>query len=222
MKYQKHIFDGDQLTHLEVVSPVGFSSNEIQTLLAAGFLSLYGKGSHRVFLRVAEIGDRYLSTTVFESCTPFFLSRPPAKRGKDRGYKPRMISGTQFQKDGPEHQALKGLTYLPQFKDITFEYCDNGTGLEAWAKGEKICAATAQIFPKWWKWQRDRQHGKLGAKEGYFISLEFTREINFPLSLGYAAHFGLGCLRESVAVKNTVKSDEPKTLVAKGVWLISS
>ena len=140
---------------------------------------------------MGKLSDYSLPSKVWQSSTPMFLSRYPATlRGK-----PRMLQQSNYQKDCPEHQALKLLLHLPQFesnKDKDIQYKPTGFGLEQWIDGELFCRSQATLFTKHWQWKSDRVRGKKTVPQGYWLKLSFAQPQFAPIAIGYAAHFGLG------------------------------
>ncbi|MGB7414727.1 MAG: hypothetical protein WA902_11025 [Thermosynechococcaceae cyanobacterium] len=130
---------------------------------------------------------------IWESSTPFFLTRYPLIRNG----KPRLIPGTSYQKDGPEHQALKALCYLPQLdlnpKDCQFQA--DQQGLVMLADSKIIAIATAQLWSQSGRWQVERKHGRKTLESGFRVRFMFPTSLCGPIGLGYSAHFGLGCMR---------------------------
>lgn len=107
-------------------------------------------------LAIADIGSNEQVSEDWISSTPFFLSRFPAVR---RG-KPRMLS-ERYQKDGPEHQVLQYLQYLPwlnlQGTPTYREYKDH---LALCLDGKVAVVASCQVFPGFWKWESECRQGK--------------------------------------------------------------
>ena len=111
-----------------------------------------------------------------------------------------------YQKDGPEHQALKGLCYLPQFnldpKLCSFEAHPQGLSLVY--KSQIVAVSTAEEWIGAARWKHDRVHGKMAKPIGYRIRLLFPEWVKGPIAIGYSAHFGFGMLRGRVGVKSGV------------------
>lgn len=200
---------GDELVGFELHSPAGFSEEEIEHL--SKLRKLYARKNHLVIRVVGLASDRGETAQVWKSQTPFFLTRWPLTRNG----KPRLIRGTNYQKDGPEHQALKSLCYLPQFqlspKDCQFEERDEGLAM---IKDSQIIAvSTAQRWPQSWRWRYDRQNGKRVGDSGYRLRLSFPKPVVGPIAIGYSAHFGLGMLRGCVGVRAGVSRLKAVALV---------
>ena len=174
--YCNHCFSQDEENQLERLRTLYTKTGEITVRLCA-------LGNHTRYKPKAR---------TWKSLTPMFLPRIPATRRN----KPRMLASSRFQKDGPEHQALKLLLHLPQFEHFKnnseINYVPSDRGLEQWIDNSLFCIAKANIFQQWWKWQCDRPHGKKAIKQGYSVELNFLRSQTAPIAIGYSAHFGLG------------------------------
>ncbi len=178
----------DRIHWIDVVGMTPFTDGEIEHLLAIS--ALYGDGSLMPVLPELLI-EEHQSGLVWETQTPFYLTRYPLTR---RG-RPRLIDGTRYQKDGPEHQALKYLLFLPQFQfleDVSFAEHQGGLCLLAQAAPFAICSA--HPWQGSHKWPIEREKGKLFSKQGYWLRMEFLNPVVGPIALGYACHFGLGSL----------------------------
>jgi len=178
------------VARLQLLATEGYSSNALATISEIQSVRV---GQQCVHLQLSDfapnLGEYYQQ---WKTVTPMFLTRfPKTLRGK-----PRYFSGTQYQKDGPEHQALKYLRFLNHLKlsgKPTFEATSNGLGM--YFDGE--LAVEAQPYQRWqnvWKWQLASSNGKKVGRVGYEITLNFAEAVQSPIGLGYACHYGLGSL----------------------------
>ena len=199
----KHVFvqpkiEGTELVGFGLYCDDGFTETEVNHLYSVR--KLYGKGSEMLIRVVNLASDQGSAAQVWESETPFFLSRWPLTRHG----KPRLIKGSNYQKDGPEHQALKGLCYLPQFnldpKLCSFE--ENSQGLSLIHEGLTVAIAVTEKWVGAERWKRDRVHGKIAKPTGYKVKLLFSKPVEGPIAIGYSAHFGFGMLRGQVDVES--------------------
>jgi CRISPR-associated protein Csb2 len=193
---------GRYIEQIQLYSHMGYSAEALAAIASCSFLPGIARG-YDVSLSIADLGRREEGFTEWRSTTPFFLTRFPAVR---RG-KPRMLS-EQYQKDGPEHQVLQYLQYLP-WLNLTGNpsYQDDATGLALYLDGCKAVVATCEPFPKFWEWESECRQGKKVGRVGYEVKLKFTMPVVGPIVLGYAAHYGLGAmgqppLREWVGVSS--------------------
>lgn len=150
-------------------------------------------GNYQVSLSLADFGGQ-ITGSEWTSCTPFFLCRHPAVR---RG-KPRMLT-EHFQKDGPQHQALQYLQYLP-WLGLTGEpsYREQEERLSLYLDNElAVIVTNCQLFPRYWEWESQCRQGKKVGRIGYAIELKFMTPVKGPIALGYACHYGLGNLLPS-------------------------
>jgi CRISPR-associated protein Csb2 len=198
LKTHDHIFIQPTIEHgvlngFTLDSAQGFSDQELQILHGLCKHPLwFGKSEPQV--RVVSLGiECGPASRVWTSVTPFFLTRYPLMRNG----KPRLIAGTQYQKDGPEYQALTALCYLPQMR-LSPSECDfqeHQQGLAMLSNGQVIAIAKTQIWPKSGQWNTDRKHGRKTLAIGFRVRLVFPDVVNGPIGIGYSAHMGLGCLR---------------------------
>ncbi|MEM1279260.1 MAG: type I-U CRISPR-associated protein Csb2 [Cyanobacteria bacterium P01_H01_bin.152] len=176
--------DGYDTAHLAVIS----TCNRFQGI-ARGY---------DVSLSLVDLGSTEAATQDWKSATPFFLSRFPAVR---RG-KPRMLT-EQYQKDGPEHQVLRYLQFLPWLGlEGTARYQEHDQGLALYLNDVLTAIVACEPFPQFWEWAAVRAQGKTehpkGKKVGrigYSVQLHFTAPVKGPIMLGYAAHYGLGAMQ---------------------------
>jgi CRISPR-associated protein Csb2 len=178
------------IERLQLLSTEGYSSDALATISGIQYVRV---GQQWVNLQLSDfspnLGEYHQHWT---TVTPMFLTRfPKTLRGK-----PRYFSGTQFQKDGPEHQALKYLRFLDHLGlsgKPTFQATSTGLGM--YLDGElAVEAQPYETWEKFWKWQLARTNGKKVGRVGYQITLSFANAVQAPIGLGYACHYGLGTL----------------------------
>lgn len=200
-------FQGRALSALRTLTKVwGTEGFDVQTILVAlGRTEHYSSERHQPgFSRLIGKGSRW------QTLTPIVLPRHPKF---DRRWNPKLISGTTFQIDGPEHQTLRLLKLLLQDLDRKFsldgcvEVQCPGDDAADWLGYQREdgkllvkvrCLneeAGKQLSGyRWQAFQRRRYHGN-GSKESdraYWLEIEFAEPQSGPIALGYAAHFGLG------------------------------
>jgi CRISPR-associated protein Csb2 len=196
LKTHEHVFiqpiiEHGILTGFTLNSSQGFSETELEILHRVRCLWFKGFEAQ---VRVVNLStNSTFEAQVWESETPFFLTRYPLLRNG----KPRLISGTCFQKDGPEHQALKALCYLPQVL-LNPNHCDfqeHSQGLAMFNDGQVVAIATTQAWSESVQWNTDRKHGQKALDCGFRVRFFFPKTVSGPIGIGYSAHLGLGCLR---------------------------
>lgn len=179
----------DQIHWIDVVGVVPFTKTEVDYLLTIS--ALYGDGGLMPVLPELLLEEQPAGL-VWETQTPFYLTRYPVTR---RG-RPRLIHGTRYQKDGPEHQALKYLLFLPQFQQLEdTSFAEYQGELCLFVQGEPFAVCSAYAWQGAYKWPIEREKGKLVSKQGFWLRLRFQQPVSGPLALGYACHFGLGNLK---------------------------
>jgi len=181
---------GRYIEYVRLYSDIGYGTEALAAISSCSYLPGIARG-YDVSLSFADIGGGEEKYSEWISSTPFFLSRfPIVRRGK-----PRMIS-QRFQKDGPEHQVLQYLQYLPWLKNLvgTATYQDNKDGLALYLNDEIAVVSSCEPFPKFWEWEAECRQGKKVGRIGYKVRLKFTVPIAGPIVLGYAAHYGVGSM----------------------------
>ena len=189
---------GRYIEQVRLYSYAGYGSEALAVSASCSKLPGVARG-YDVTLALADLGGNEEASDEWVSSTPFFLSRFPAVR---RG-RPRMLS-EHYQKDGPEHQVLQYLQYLPwlNLKGIP-TYREHKDGLAICLADEVAVIASCQLFPRFWEWESECRQGKKVGRVGYQVRLKFATAVTEPIILGYAAHYGLGAMipvREWVGV----------------------
>lgn len=189
---------GRYIEQIRLYSYSGYSSEALAAIASCSELPGVTR-SCDLKLAIADIESLEPASEDWISSTPFFLSRFPAVR---RG-KPRMLS-EHYQKDGPEHQVLQYLQYLPWLNlKGTPTYQEHEDGLALYLDNQVAVIVSCQVFPNFWKWESECRQGKKVGQVGYQVKLRFTTVVTGPIILGYAAHYGLGAMvptREWVGV----------------------
>lgn len=190
--FMQPIRDQDKryLQRLQLIAPEGYSSDALAAISAVPPIRV---GEQWATLQPTDssltLGE---SSQQWETVTPMFLTRfPKTLRGK-----PRYFPGTQYQKDGPQHQALKYLLFLDHLElsgKPTFQATQEGLGM--YLDGEFAVEAQCQPWQNFWEWQTAPSHGKKVGRVGYNVKLTFSKSVTAPIALGYACHYGLGALR---------------------------
>jgi CRISPR-associated protein Csb2 len=181
----------------------GTEGFNVQTVLVAlGEVETYSREGQQVGCSaVIGQGKRW------QSLTPLVLPRHPKC---DRRGQPKLIPGTHFQVDGPEHQVLRLLGHLFKswHRDLIPDAAvavqcpgEDGDWLGL-SCGDGRVVVKARCVEKgvsdygWDKFQRRRYHGngKKQSDRGYWLEMEFAESQPGPIALGYGAHFGLGVL----------------------------
>lgn len=203
---------GRYVEQVRLYSAEQYSSEALAAIASCSYLPGVARG-YNVSLALADFGSRQEQSNEWVSSTPFFLSRFPAVR---RG-KPRMLS-ERYQKDGPEHQSLQYLQYLPWLTlEGTPSYYDHEDGLALYLDNVFVVAAVCEPFPQFWEWESECRQGKKVGRIGYQVRLKFATAVTGPIILGYASHYGLGAmapLREWVDVRQGSGQNALKTPVS--------
>lgn len=201
---------GRWIDYLELYSHQGFSPSAVSAIANANRIRL----NQWVSLAIADFSQSSERYTGWTSITPMFLSRYPVMRNG----KPRLIPGTSYQKDCPEHQALKYLQFLSHLNlngTASFEAFPNGLGMKVDKELTAICKC--DVWMGAGKWLNGK-HGKLSLEQGFRVWMEFTRPVEAPISLGYRCHYGFGALapmREGAGVTRLIaqKADIARVMI---------
>jgi CRISPR-associated protein Csb2 len=200
--------DTGKIEQMVVFSAQGF---DVRDLSALGKLSkVWGDGVceiSTVLISLGQVSDfvshQQQSSSIsqvigisqqWQSLTPMVLPRHSKKR---------YLPDTQFLVDGVEDQALRLLCQLPHLAlpeiAIKREVLDRVPWLAAFDRDDNPIVRVRTIDEGVTKhrssaFQRTRYHGegKRSSDNGYWLELEFARSQSGPISIGYAAHFGLG------------------------------
>ncbi|AFZ44074.1 hypothetical protein PCC7418_1906 [Halothece sp. PCC 7418] len=177
------------IKRLQLIATEGYSSDALASISAILFVKA---GEQWVNLQLSDFSKNLgESHQQWKTITPMFLTRfPKTLRGK-----PRYLSGTDYQKDGAEHQALKYLLFLDHLGlsvKPTFQATSEGLGM--YLDGELVVEAQCQPWDRFWQWQSAHSHGKKVGRVGYNVKLTFSQAVTSPIGLGYACHYGLGTL----------------------------
>ena len=177
---------GRWIDYLELYSHQGFSQSAMNAIASTDRIRL----DQWVSLVFTDFSQSLEQGTCWESITPMFLSRYPVMRHG----KPRLISGTSYQKDCAEHQALKYLQFLPHLNlkgEISFEEFLTGLGIKI--NGLLIAVCSCEMWTGAGN-MLSGKHGKLSVEKGFRVRMEFTRSVPAPISIGYRCHYGFGSL----------------------------
>lgn len=170
--------DGDgRIDHITVYATQGFDKHAQQ---AIGMLKkLWGSSGHDIHTVLIGVGQQQdyggflmrdgqaptlAQSRIWQSSTPYVLTRHPKKNGKD----------------SPSSQVEKELVRrgFPQPERI--DHLDH-----AMIVGKKV---------RWLEFRRFRNGGggQLADSRGFGFEIAFAEPVRGPIALGYACHFGLG------------------------------
>ena len=197
---------GRYVEQIQLYAHEGYTPEALAAISNSRYLQGVTRGCD-VTLAIADIGQKEEAFRNWESSTPFFLVRCPAVR---RG-KPRMLT-ENYQKDSPEHQALQYLQYLPWLGLTgTPTYQEQEEGLALLLDGELAAIVQCEEFDHFWKWEAECRQGKKVGRKGYFVRLQFATPVVGPIAIGYAAHYGLGAMREYKGVERAIVQNPDAT-----------
>jgi hypothetical protein len=137
------------------------------------------------------------------STSPFFMALSPSLkygrggRIRDTGY--RLLTGTNFVKNGAEHQALKYFLRRCNLSEgITYQAVDGYLG--AFRAESLLATCKVEEWAGYWQWGTKRFSGG-EAKElapahpvGYRVWIESELSVKGTVTIGYGKNFGLGVL----------------------------
>lgn len=198
------VYEGIKFRHFSLYCADGFSDRELEIL--ESIYSLYTKGS-KVNLYVEEVFQaKEQRATNWESRSPFFLPLAPSLKygrgGRIRNTGFRLLTGTNFVKNGAEHQALKYfLRRCNVIEDVSYLEVDGLLGAfqaESW-----LATCKVEEWCSYWQWET-RRFSKGKAREvapaspiGYRVEIESKLPVRGTVTIGYGKNFGLGVLAAS-------------------------
>jgi hypothetical protein len=143
-------------------------------------------------------------TTEWVSQSPFFLSFYPSLKysrgGRIRNTGFRLLAGTKFVKNGPEHQVLK--CFLRRCRKVTegITYQEVNGVLGAFDYETLVASCQVEEWPNYWNWVIKRFSGGMSKETsppvptGYKVLLKSELQVKGTVSIGYGKNFGLGVL----------------------------
>jgi len=169
----------EEIDHITVMSAKGFDKDELDSLLSLKRLYGYNRPSISVLFQacgdITDFSDIPMldKSKNWISSTPLILTRHTKIRGK--GHDRRMV-------DSPEDQIRNEIR--ERYGDEYASKLESVKRLEE----DKINSTNVRLadFFRW------RRHGSVGDGRTHSICLKFKEPVKGPITLGYAAHFGLG------------------------------
>ena len=175
-----------KISYVWVYAKEGFDEQSIEAMHRLSWIQDFrrGQGGLRRQTALVSLGnvDEYeegLAGTIlgrsrcWRSVTPMVLPRFPKRY---RSGEKKLVPGTTMQKDGPEHQVRRLLQLMGFDEPVSVVEVPPADG-RSWSR---------------FRLRRPHGEGCRGPERGYGFELWFETEQTGPISLGYAAHFGLG------------------------------
>ena len=195
------VYEDIHFRNFSLYCPDGFTDRDLEII--DSIYSLYTQDGN-VNLYVAEVFQaKEESTTSWESKSPFFLALAPSLKygrgGRIRNTGFRLLTGTNFVKNGAEHQALKYFLRRCNLSEgITYQEVD---GLLGAFQGEDLLATCkVEKWSGYWQWGTRRFSGG-EVKEvapaspiGYRVEVTSKLSVRGSVTIGYGKNFGLGVL----------------------------
>ena len=148
----------------------------LKKVWARGAPALYFTFLYTGYLKDFQNYPFFAKARAWISYTPFVPTRHPRY---NRNGKPRLDPDGLHQ-GSPEHDLCRLLQLQDKPKPVKIE-C-----VESSREGNKsVCWQKFQI-------ERKKGGGRRAGKRGYGFRIEFDREVQGPVAVGYGAHFGLG------------------------------
>ena len=179
----------------------GFSDNDLGII--DSIRCLYSNaGNVNLFIEQAFLAQP-LCPAMWISSSPFFMALMPSLKygrgGRIRNTGYRLLTGTNFVKNGAEHQALK--YFLRRCKigeDVIYQEVD---GLLGAFRAESLLAiCKVEEWAGYWQWGTRRFSGG-EVKEvlpaspiGYRVEIRSELSVTGSMTIGYGKNFGLGVL----------------------------
>ncbi len=195
------VYEGINFRNFSLYCPDGFSDLDLE--IVESICSLYTKDS-KVNLYVEEVFQaKEQGATNWESRSPFFLTLAPSLKygrgGRIRNTGFRLLTGTNFVKNGAEHQALKYfLRRCNVTEGVTYLEVDGLLGAfqaESW-----LATCKVEKWHGYWQWATRRfSGGKVreiapANPIGYRVEIKSRLPVRGTVTIGYGKNFGLGVL----------------------------
>lgn len=179
----------------------GFTDSELGTIDSihclysnAGNVDLFVE---QAFLARAQRATRWVSKS------PFFMALTPSLKygrgGRIRNTGYRLLTGTNFVKNGAEHQALKYFLQRCKIREnVTYQDVDGLLG--AFQEKSLLAICKVEEWAGYWLWGTRRFSGG-EVKEvlpaspiGYRVEIRSELSVTGSVTIGYGKNFGLGVL----------------------------
>lgn len=151
----------------------------------------------QAFLARSHCATRWVSTS------PFFMALTPSLKygrgGRIRNTGYRLLTGTNFVKNGAEHQALKYFLQRCKIREnVTYQEVDGLLG--AFQEESLLAICKVEEWAGYWQWGTRRFSGG-EVKEvlpaspiGYRVEIRSELSVTGSVTIGYGKNFGLGVL----------------------------
>ena len=166
-----------EIDHLTIMAKKPFTKHELDVLFCLNRLYSYNMPSvNLIFLGCGTDAD-FSTVPILQkskewiSATPVTLTRHIKYRGTGKN---KHVVDSPKEQISRELELKYGEQYIP--KKISFEV--------------KSTLQDTNIRP--YEFYRFRNHGSVNKSHTYAVSIEFEKPVIGPITLGYAAHFGLG------------------------------
>jgi CRISPR-associated protein Csb2 len=175
--------DDGRIDHLTIYAARGFDEHDLEAIGRLRKIYRHGE-THEIFTvliglgEVSDFADKFQSVESnapilqaaqrWRSVTPFVLPRF-ATRGAGKGARPRDTAIEQLRREA----HVRGLPEIISFEET------------------KGYIAKNRPLVRWLEFKTRRLNGRTGYGLAGF-EIEFAKEVQAPLALGFGAHFGLG------------------------------
>ncbi len=198
------VYEDINFRHFSLYCADGFSDRDLE--IVESISSLYTKDG-KVNLYVEEVFQaKEQRATNWESRSPFFLALAPSLKygrgGRIRNTGFRLLTGTNFVKNGVEHQALKYfLRRCNASEGVTYQEVDGLLGAfqaESW-----LATCKVEKWSGYWQWGTRRFSGgevravAPASPIGYRVEIKSELPVRGIVTIGYGKNFGLGVLGAS-------------------------
>ena len=180
------------INNMVIYAPMGFNENSVRALHKLN--SIYNYNDRKIKFFLIKLGCekdfQYLQifskSKYWKSVTPFVPTLHP--KFNHRGI-PRMDSDINLQKGSPEYDLVRLIKKDDRFKDLTVKINFS----KSISKSELNYMLGFKLNRKEGKYKLE--NGKHNGDIGYYMEIEFDKEVAGPLAFGYGNHFGLGLFK---------------------------
>jgi hypothetical protein len=179
----------------------GFTDRDLEIIDSIHFL-YSNAGDVSIFIEQAFQATEQCPA-IWVSTSPFFMALSPSLKygrgGRIRNTGYRLLTGTNFVKNGAEHQALK---YFLRRCDVSegIIYQEVDGLLAAFRDGSLLAICKVEEWSGYWHWGT-RRFSSSERKElapaypvGYRVEIRSKLSVTGSVTIGYAQNFGLGVL----------------------------
>ena len=176
------------ITNMVIYAPMGF--NQIAEMSLDRLISINNYSDKKIIFFLIKIGNEndfpYLSlfskSKRWKSVTPFVPTMHPKFNSKG----PKIDQNTNLQKGSPEYNLIRLIKNDDRFNKVSIK----NVKCKHLSKSEINYLIGFKLDRK--EGVSKTENGRRSTNLGYYMEVEFDKEVAGPLAFGYGNHFGLG------------------------------